>query len=82
MKLHGVCIDDVDDSSSCGLETDGDDVGEITMDDGICDETVVDAKFRNIANIESAEDTFKRSRLLQLRISISGSINSELESLP
>lgn len=32
--------------------------GDIINDDDICDKTFVEAKFRNIANIESALDTF------------------------
>lgn len=63
MKLTGVCIDDVDDSSSpalssCGLEADGVVDGDIIIEDGMCDITLVDAKFRNMAKIESALDTF------------------------
>lgn len=56
-----MCIDDVDESSSpgsCGLDADGVVDGDIISDDDICDKTFVEAKFRNIAKIESALDTF------------------------
>lgn len=61
-----MCIDDVDDSSSppsCGLDADGVVDGDIIIDDGMCDMTLVDAKLRNIANIESALDTFGLMRM-------------------
>lgn len=57
----GVCIDDVDESSSagsCGLDADGVDDGDIISDDGICEMTLVEAKFLNMAKMESALDTF------------------------
>lgn len=56
-----MCIDEVDESSSagsCGLDADGVVDGDIISDDDICDRTFVEAKFRNIAKMESALDTF------------------------
>lgn len=66
MKLTGVGMDDVDDSSSppsCGLDIDGEVDGDMIIDDGICDITLVDAKLRNMANMESALDTFGLMRI-------------------
>lgn len=86
VKLIGVCIDDVDESSSagsCGLDADGVDDGDIINDDDICAMTLVEAKFLNIANIESALDTFGFIRRL-FRNPTSFIANSEPdnESLP
>lgn len=56
-----MCIDDVDESSSagsCGLDADGVVDGDIISDDGICEMTLVEAKFLNMAKMESALDTF------------------------
>ncbi|KAI9589507.1 hypothetical protein GQX74_007676 [Glossina fuscipes] len=74
-KLTGVCIDDVEDSSSpgassCGLETVGVVEGDTNTvaDKGTVAVAVVlemvgtvVAKFRNMASIESALDTFARA---------------------
>lgn len=68
------CIDDVVEESqksssikSWGVETDGVFDGEMIKDDDICDSTLVDVKFLNIANIESALDTFGLMRRPSLR---------------
>lgn len=65
-----MCIELVDDESSaasCGLDADGVVDGDIINDDGICDSTFVDVvKFRNIAKIESALDTFGLMRRIFL----------------
>lgn len=85
VKLTGVCIDDVDDSSpSCGLDADGVVDGDIIIEDGMCDMTLVDVKFRNIAKIESALDTLGLMRRLCRRPKSSFSVCSEpdRESLP
>lgn len=87
VKLTGVCIDDVDDSSSqpsCGLDADGEVDGENIIEDGICDITLVDAKFRNIASIESALETFGFMRRFERIIKSSFNVCSEPdnESLP
>lgn len=81
-------MDDVDDSSSpmlssCGLDADGVVDGDIIIDDGMCD-TLVDAKFRNMARIESALDTFGLMRRQLRSIFSSASICSDpdRESLP
>lgn len=64
-KLIGVGIDDVDDSSSpqrssCGDEAVGVDDGEMIKDAGKFTPAFEVAKFRNIANSESALDTLDR----------------------
>lgn len=88
VKLTGVCIDDVDESSSpilssCGLDADGVVDGDIIIDDGMCD-TFVDAKFRNIAKMESALDTFGliRRQLRNILSSVSICSDPDRESLP
>lgn len=81
-------MDDVDDSSSpalssCGLDADGEVDGDITIDDGMCDITLVDAKFRNIASMESALDTFGLiRRWLRKPMSLSICSDPDSESLP
>lgn len=87
VKLTGVCMDDVDDSSSppsCGLDADGVVDGDIIIDDGMCDITLVDAKFRNMANMESALDTFGFMRRFRRNAKSSFNVCSDpdRESLP
>lgn len=68
---------------SCGLDADGVVDGEIINDEGICDSTLVDVKFLNIAKIESALDTFVLLRRI-FRNPTSFMVNSEPDndSLP
>jgi hypothetical protein len=88
-KLMGVGIDDVDDSSSptmssCGEEAVGVDDGEMISDVGRFMPAFDDAKFLNIAKIESALDTFGRYFLLLFLNEKSCNASSLLdkESLP
>lgn len=66
----GVCIELVDEVSSppsCGLDADGVVDGDIINEFGIWDSTFVDVvKFRNIASMESALDTFGLMRRIFL----------------
>lgn len=66
---------------SCGLEADGVVDGDIINDDGICDKTFVDVKFRNIAKIESALDTFALRRIFLNPISFMANSDPESDSL-
>ena len=82
-------IDDVDDSSSparssCGDEAVGVEDGEITNEAGKFMPALDDAKFLNIAKIESALETFSRYFLLLLLNEKSCNASSLLdkESLP
>lgn len=69
--------------SCAGLEADGVVDGDIINEDGICDRTFVDAKFLNIANIESALDTFGlMRRFIRNPISLIASSDPDNESLP
>lgn len=66
-----MCIELVEDESSppsCGLDADGVVDGDIINDDGNCDRTFVDVvKFRNMAKMESALDTFGLIRRIFLK---------------
>lgn len=60
-------VDDVSSPPSCGLDADGVVDGDIINDVGSCDSTFVDVvKFRNIAKMESALDTFGLKRRIFL----------------
>lgn len=85
----GVGIDDVEDSSSpatssCGDEAVGVDDGEMISDAGKFIPALDDAKFLNIAKIESALETFGRYFLLLFLNENSCNASSLLdkESLP
>ena len=69
--------------SSCGEEAEGVDDGEKIKDDGKFTPALDDAKFLNIAKIESALDTFGRClRLFRNENSCKASSLLERESLP
>jgi hypothetical protein len=87
-KLTGVGIEEVEDSSSptissCGDEAVGVEDGEKIRDGGKFTPADEDAKFLNIAKIESALDTLGRClRLLRNENSCKASSLLERESLP
>jgi hypothetical protein len=88
VKLTGVGIEDVEDSSSptmssCGDEAVGVEDGEKMSEAGKLTPALDEAKFLNMANIESALDTFGRClRLLRNENSCKASSLLERESLP
>lgn len=68
---------------SCGLDAElGVVDGEIINDEGICDNTLVDVKFLNIAKIESALDTFALRRIFLSPISLIVNSEPDNDSLP